>query len=63
MDSDWLMAYSECPETIRKVKRSYKDFIIVADYFKYGKLVGLQFKIPSHRKRAARHVFGVNVTK
>nr|WP_259549375.1 hypothetical protein [Heyndrickxia oleronia] len=63
IDSDWLMAYTEDKQTIRKIKRSYHDFIIVADYFKNGRLVGLQFKIPSRRKRAARYVFGVNVAR
>lgn len=63
IDSDWLMAYTEDRGTMRKIKRSYHDFIIVADYHKNGKFVGLQYKIPSRRKRAARYVFGVNVAR
>ncbi|GIN39611.1 hypothetical protein [Heyndrickxia oleronia] len=63
IDSDWLMAYTEDRETIRKIKRSYHDFIIVANYYKSGRLAGLQYKIPSKRKRAARYVFGVNVAR
>jgi hypothetical protein len=63
VDSDWLMAYTECPETIPNIKRSYPDFTIAAEYFKHGKLFALQYKIPSNRKRSARHAFGVDVTK
>ena len=61
ISSDYLMAYTENRETIRQIKRSYKDFEIIADYFKNNRLVGQQYRIPSKRKRAARHVFGVNV--
>lgn len=62
INSDFLMAYTEDREVIKKAKRSYHDFIIVADYFKGNRLIGVQFKIPSHRKRSARHLFGVNVS-
>jgi hypothetical protein len=57
LDSDWLAGYTEDREVIRKIKRSYKDFEIMADYFKGNRLIGVQFRIPSHRKRAAYHVF------
>ena len=63
INSDFLMAYTENREVIRKAKRSYPDFIIVADYFKGNRLIGVQFKIPSDRKRSARHLFGVDVSK
>jgi hypothetical protein len=62
IDPDWLMAYTEDRSVWLRAKRYYPDFIIVADYFKKGRLIGLQFKIPSNRKRAARHLFGVNVS-
>jgi hypothetical protein len=62
IDSDWLMAYTEDKNVWQRAKRYYPDFIIFADYHKDAKLIGLQYKIPSKRKRAARHLFGVNVS-
>ncbi|MDP4550859.1 hypothetical protein Q9251_08175 [Alkalihalobacillus macyae] len=58
ISSENLMGYTEDRDTIKRLKRSYKDFEIVADYFKFGKLIGVQFRVQSHRKRAARHLLG-----
>ncbi|MDW7616979.1 hypothetical protein SC499_20235 [Peribacillus simplex] len=59
----WLMAYTEDKETTQKIQRSYQDFIRVAEYAKDGEIIGIQFKIPSARKRSAIHLLGVNVSK
>jgi hypothetical protein len=63
IDSDWLMAYTEDRSVWQRAKRYYPDFVIFADYSKGGRLIGLQYKVPSERKRAARHLFGVNVSR
>lgn len=57
------MAYTEDKETTQKIQRSYQDFIRVAEYAKDGEIIGIQFKIPSARKRSAIHLLGVNVSK
>jgi hypothetical protein len=61
VSSSYLMAYTEDREVMRKVRRSYPDFVIVAEYFRVGKLIGMQYRVPSDRKRSARHLLGVNV--
>lgn len=61
ISSDYFMGYTEDRETIRKIKRSYKDFAIVADYFKHGRLIGIQFRVPADRKIAAGRLLGVNL--
>ncbi|MFE4430832.1 hypothetical protein ACFRH9_28320 [Peribacillus butanolivorans] len=60
---DWLMAYTEDKDTTQKIQRSYQDFIRVADYSKNGEIIGIQYQIPSTRKRSAIHLLGVNVSK
>lgn len=57
-----LMAYTEDEGVMQRVARYYPDFTIAATYKKEGKLIGLQYRIPSARKRSARHLFGVNIT-
>lgn len=58
-DTGWLCAYTEDRELIRKIKRSRKDWTIMADYFKGNYLVGCQFKIPIEQRRAVERLFGV----
>ncbi|WP_404459467.1 hypothetical protein [Sutcliffiella horikoshii] len=61
VDSDWLHGYTEDRALMRKIKRYYTDFEVIADYYKFNRFIGLQYRIPSKRKRAARHVFGINL--
>ncbi|MGO4372713.1 hypothetical protein AB4Z21_18520 [Paenibacillus sp. MCAF20] len=63
LDSDRLAAYVEDPEAIRKIRRSYPDFVETAKYYRDGKLIARQFTIPSDRKRSARNLLGVNVVR
>ncbi|MEC0721765.1 hypothetical protein P8882_16080 [Bacillus haynesii] len=57
-----LFGYTEDKELIRRVKRYKKDWVFVADYFKNGRLVGVQFKIPIEKRRAAERMFDVRVS-
>lgn len=61
VDGDFLMAYTEDPGIMQRAKRYYSEFTVSATYHKSGSLIGLQYRIPSSRKRSARHLFGVNV--
>ncbi|AMR09491.1 hypothetical protein NSQ93_21885 [Bacillus sp. FSL W8-0445] len=49
----WLCGYTEDKELIRRVKRYKKDWVILADYFKNDRLIGVQFKIPIEQRHAA----------
>ncbi|MBT2761870.1 hypothetical protein [Paenibacillus sp. ISL-20] len=61
MDGDNLAAYTEDLEVMRKIHRSYPDFSLMATYEKDGVIYARQYRIPSKRKRSARHLLGVNV--
>lgn len=39
-----------------RIRRYYKDFIVMAEYYKYEKLKGMQYYVPIHRKRSAYHL-------
>jgi len=53
--------YTEDTEIMRKIRRSYPDFIEMAAYQRDGVIFARQYRIPSVRKRSARHLLGVNV--
>lgn len=55
----FLAGYTEDADVMRKIKRSYPDFAEMATYQKAGVIYARQYRIPSDRKRSARHLFGV----
>ncbi|MYL53310.1 hypothetical protein GLW08_08155 [Pontibacillus yanchengensis] len=63
MEPGWLGGYTEDRDLIRNIKRSKKDWSIMADYFIRGRLKGVQFKIPADKRRVAENAFGVTVEK
>ncbi|GGG08642.1 hypothetical protein [Paenibacillus aceti] len=63
LDSDNLAGYTEDAEVMRKIRRSYPDFVEMATYEKNGVIFARQYRIPSVRKRSARHLFNVNITR
>ncbi|WP_437184215.1 hypothetical protein [Weizmannia agrestimuris] len=56
LEPGWLAGYTEDRELIRRIKRYKKDWRIMADYFKNGRLVGVQFKIPIEQRRSAERM-------
>jgi len=63
LEPGWVAGYTEDRELIRRIKRYKHDWVIMADYFKNGWLVGVQFKIPSEQRRSAERIFGVTVNR
>ena len=61
MEPGWLGGYTEDRQLIRNIKRSQKQWYIMADYFKANRLIGVQFKIPMEQRRSAERLFGVKV--
>lgn len=61
MEPGWIAAYTEDRDIIRNIKRSNKRWRIMADYFKHGKLIGVQLKIPIEDRRQAERRFGVKM--
>lgn len=53
----WIAGYTEDRELIRRMKRYKKDWHIIADYIKNGRLIGVHFKIPIEQRRAAERMF------
>ncbi|WP_339167153.1 hypothetical protein MKX75_23950 [Paenibacillus sp. FSL R5-0341] len=62
LNADNLAAYTEDREVIRKIGRSFPDFTIMATYEREGRLVAIQYRVPSARKRSIRRLLGVNVS-
>ncbi|MGG3707356.1 hypothetical protein [Heyndrickxia coagulans] len=63
LEPGWLGGYTEDRELIRRIKRYKKDWRIMADYFKYDRLIGVQFKIPIEQRRSAERMFGIAENK
>lgn len=62
-NTGWLCGYTEDRDLIRKIKRYKKDWQITADYFRNGRLIGVQFKIPIEQRRSAERMFGIAENK
>lgn len=62
-ETGWLCGYTEDRDLIRRIKRYKKDWSIMADYFRNGRLTGVQFKIPIEQRRSAERMFGVTETQ
>ena len=63
LDAESLAAYTEDRDVMAKIRRSYPDFTVMAQYYRDGKLVALQYRIPTKRKRSARRLLGVDVVR
>ncbi|GAS85659.1 hypothetical protein [Paenibacillus amylolyticus] len=59
LNADTLVCFTEDPEVIAKVRRSYPDFIIMATYQRGGQVTGIQYRVPDARKRVAKRLFNV----
>ncbi|MGD7021510.1 hypothetical protein ACQCVK_02895 [Rossellomorea vietnamensis] len=57
IDSEYLAAYTEDRDIIRKIRRSYPMFDIMATYQTEGRVIAVQYKIPKAKKRAAYRLF------
>jgi hypothetical protein len=56
LDNEFYCIYTQNKKVMKRIKRSYHDFIFMADYFKNEKLIGIQYKVPVKRKRSAFHL-------
>jgi hypothetical protein len=63
IDNNFYGLYTENRDIIRRIKRYYKDFEIMAEYFMFDQLVGVQFKVPIKRKRSAFRLAKIDGTK
>lgn len=59
LEKGWLAGYTEDRELIRRIKRYKKDWTIMADYFKGGQLIAVQFRIPIEQRRSAERMFNL----
>lgn len=62
LDHESYCIYTENKKVIKRIKRSYHDFDIMAEYFKNDKLVGMQYRVPLKRKRSAFHLANIDET-
>lgn len=61
LNADNLAAYTEDLVVIAKISRSYPDFTVMATYEREGQVTGMQYRVPTARKRSIRRLLGVNV--
>ncbi|RAI96869.1 hypothetical protein DET54_106227 [Paenibacillus pabuli] len=59
LSSDTLACFTEDPEVIAKIRRSYPDFTIMATYQRGDQITGTQYRVPAARKRVAKRLFNV----
>jgi hypothetical protein len=57
LDHNFLAAYTEDEAIMRKIKRSYQMFIVMAKYYQDSKQIGVQYRVPNAKKRAAYRLF------
>ncbi|OIK22653.1 hypothetical protein [Bacillus amyloliquefaciens] len=62
LDKGWIAGYTEDKDLIRRVKRHKKDWKIIADYIKNGRLIGVHFKIPIEQRRPAERMFNTRLS-
>lgn len=60
-DSNYLFAYTDNRGVMEKIKRSYPDFVVVGEYFRFNKLFARQYRVPIKRKRSIVRLLGVKV--
>ncbi|MGP9043141.1 hypothetical protein [Cytobacillus kochii] len=59
LEKGWLAGWTSDRDLIRRIKRYKKDWTIMADYFRAGRLEAVQFRIPIEQRRAAERMFNV----
>ncbi|MFD0827100.1 hypothetical protein ACT8ZR_15785 [Neobacillus sp. M.A.Huq-85] len=58
LEPGWLAGYTEDRKLIGRIRR-YKDWAVMADYYKNNRFIGCQYKIPIEQRRAAERMFNV----
>lgn len=59
LEKGYLAGWTSDRDLIRRIKRYKKDWTIMADYFKNGRLQAVQFRIPIEQRRSAERMFNV----
>ncbi|MCI1590375.1 hypothetical protein [Heyndrickxia oleronia] len=60
LNNEEYCLYTENKDVMRRIKRSYHDFKIMAEYFfPNGKRKAIQYKVPIKRKRSAYHLANI----
>ncbi|AOK88962.1 hypothetical protein [Paenibacillus polymyxa] len=62
IDSSNLAAYTEDATVMAKIKRSYSGFHIMAEYFRFGKLIAIQYRVPEARKRSIKRLLNCQIS-
>lgn len=51
LNNEYYCIYTENKDIMRRIKRYYHDFELMAEYQKRNKIIGKQYKVPINRKR------------
>ncbi|MCC0566547.1 hypothetical protein [Brevibacillus borstelensis] len=63
LDPDCLAAYTEDPAIMARIRRYYHDIEPMARYYRAGKRIAVQYRVPNRRKRSIRRMLGVDVAR
>ncbi|EST55685.1 hypothetical protein T458_06925 [Brevibacillus panacihumi W25] len=63
LDPDYLAAYTEDSGIMARIRRYYPDVEPMARYYRAGKRIAVQYRVPSRRKRSMRRILGVDVVR
>lgn len=63
LDPDYLTAYTEDPGIMARIRRYYPDVDPMARYYRDGKRIAVQYRVPNQRKRSMRRILGVDVAR
>lgn len=59
LNNDYYVLYTENKDVMRRIKRYYKDFELMAEYQKENKITAKQYKVPIKRKRVAMRLANI----
>ncbi|MFA4134456.1 MULTISPECIES: hypothetical protein [unclassified Brevibacillus] len=63
LDADYLAAYTEDTGIMARIRRYYPDVEPTAQYYRNGKRIAVQYRVPNGRKRSMRRILGVDVAR
>lgn len=63
MGTGFIGGYTEDRDLIRRIRRykESKGWTVMADYYKNGRFIGIQYKIPIEQRRPAERMFMTDI--
>jgi len=62
INNEYLVAYVEDKNAMKKIKRSYPQFAVMAEYVKDGKVTAVQYRVPIEKRKTITRMLSVPVS-